>query len=219
MKTDEQIQKDVMEELRWEPSLHASEIGVAVKEGAVTLTGEVENYLLKLATERAAKRVKGVKVVVQEVKVNPYIGKQHTDVQIGQAIISALEWHSEVPQAKLSVKVQDGWVTLEGEVDWNYQRRAAEQTIEALKGVRGVTNLIRVKSSAVAQDVKYKILDALRRNAILEAQQIKVEADGSKVVLKGKVHSWTERKEAEEAAWAAPGVISVEDELIVSDSY
>lgn len=208
-----------MEELRWEPSLHASEIGVAVKEGAVTLTGEVENYLLKLATERAAKRVKGVKVVVQEVKVNPYIGKQHTDVQIGQAIISALEWHSEVPQAKLSVKVQDGWVTLEGEVDWNYQRRAAEQTIEALKGVRGVTNLIRVKSSAVAQDVKYKILDALRRNAILEAQQIKVEADGSKVVLKGKVHSWTERKEAEEAAWAAPGVISVEDELIVSDSY
>lgn len=208
-----------MEELRWEPSLHASEIGVAVKEGAVTLTGEVENYLLKLATERAAKRVKGVKVVVQEVKVNPYIGKQHTDVQIGQAIISALEWHSEVPQAKLSVKVQDGWVTLEGEVDWNYQRRAAEQTIEALKGVRGVTNLIRVKSSAVAQDVKYKILDALRRNAILEAQQIKVEADGSRVVLKGKVHSWTERKEAEEAAWAAPGVISVEDELIVSDSY
>lgn len=217
MKTDERLQKDVMEELRWEPSLHASEIGVAVKDGVVTLTGEVDNYMLKMTTERATKRVKGVKVVVQEVKVNPSFAKQHTDAQIGQAIASAFEWHSEIPQEKLHVKVQDGWVTLDGEVDWNYQRQAAERTIETLKGIRGVSNLIIVRARVVVQDVQHKIVDAFKRNAVLDAQRIRVETNGNKVILRGKVHSWSERKEAEDAAWSAPGVLAVEDNLSVED--
>lgn len=216
MKTDERLQEDVMDELRWEPMLHACEIGVAVKDGVVSLTGEVDSYALKLATERAAKRVLGVKVVAQEVTVKPTFGSKFTDEAIGHAIVRAFEWHTEIPHDKLNVKVQQGWVTLEGQVDWNYQRSAAERAIESLTGVRGVTNLIRVKSHIVAQDVRDKIMKALKRSAVVEAQQIKVETNGNKVILRGNVHSWAERKAAENAAWSAPGVMAVEDDLVVA---
>ncbi|GAB4048925.1 BON domain-containing protein [Spirosoma litoris] len=216
MKTDEQIQKNVQDELRYEPLLHAAQIGVAVKQGVVTLTGEVDNYLMKIATERAAKRVQGVKVVVQEVGVKPIFGQPHTDEQIAQSIVSSFEWHSAVPAEKIRVKVQSGWVTLEGQVDWNYQRQAAERSVESLLGVKGVTNLITVHPVLLAKDVKSSIVDAFKRSAALEAQQITVETIGSKVRLHGKVHSWSERREAENTAWAAPGVLMVEDELVVT---
>ncbi|QIP15130.1 BON domain-containing protein [Spirosoma aureum] len=216
MKTDETLQKDVMSELRWEPVLNAAEIGVAVKNGVVTLTGEVNNYLMKMAAERAAKRVTGVMVVAQEITVKPIDSEQHGDEQIGQAIIRSFGWHSQVPQDLIQVKVQHGWVTLEGEVEWNYQLQAAERAVETISGVKGVSNLIRVKPQVIAQDVNAKIIDALKRNAVVEAQQIKVETNGNKVTLRGKVHSWAERKEVENAAWAAPGVMAVEDDLVVT---
>lgn len=215
MKTDETIQRNVMDELRWEPALHASEIGVAVKNGIVTLTGEVENYSSKLATERAAKRVQGVKVVVQEVQVKPTFDTQHTDQQIGQAIVNAFQWHSDIPADNLKAKVQDGWVTLEGNVNWQYQRKAAEWAVEALMGVKEVTNKIEVKPQITAKDIKDKIVEAFHRSAALDAEQIIVEASGNKVTLSGKVHSWNERREAENTAWAAPGVQLVEDSLLV----
>lgn len=219
MKTDENLQADVMEELRWEPTLHASQIGVAVKEGIVTLTGEVKSYVARTATERAAKRVQGVKAVVQEVGVKPGGGKQHSDEQIAHAIVQWLEWHSEIPQDLIDVTVQDGRVTLEGEVAWHFQRKAAVRSAESVLGVKGVNNHIRVKPGVEKVDVKNKIRNALKRSALVEAQQIKVETKGNQVVLKGKVHSWTERKEAEEAAWSAPGVTSVENDLVVSLFY
>ncbi|GAB4033812.1 BON domain-containing protein [Spirosoma jeollabukense] len=215
MKTDETLQKDVMSELRWEPVLNAAEIGVAVKDGVVTLTGEVDNYLMKMAAERAAKRVKGVTVVTQEITVNSVFGG-HSDEEIGQAILRSFDWHSQVPQSMIKVKVQRGWVTLEGEVDWNYQSQAAERAVETISGVKGVSNLIRVKPQVIAQDVNLKIIDALKRNAVVEAQQIKVETNGNKVILRGKVHSWAERKEVENAVWSAPGVLIVEDDLVVT---
>lgn len=216
MKTDEMLQKDVMDELRWEPVLHANEIGVAVKKGVVTLTGEVDNYAMKMATERAVKRVQGVEVVAQEVTVKSLFGAGHTDEHIGQAIVRSFEWHSELSHDNLDTKVQHGWVTLEGKVDWNYQRQAAERAVESLIGVKGVTNLIQVKPRVVAQDVKSKIEKAFSRSAVLEAQHIKVETNGTKVTLSGKVHTWAERREAERAAWAALGVTTVEDNLVVA---
>jgi len=216
MKTDEQIQRDAQAELRYEPLLHASQIGVAVKDGVVTLTGEVDSYLMKIATERAVKRVQGVKVVVQEVAVKPTSGQPHTDEQIAHSVISSFRWHSAVPASQLNIKVQAGWVTLEGSVDWQYQRQAAEHAVEALMGVHGVTNLITVKPVVLAKDVKSSIIDAFKRSAALEAQKIIVETNGSKVTLRGKVHSWSERREAENTAWSAPGVLMVEDDLVVT---
>ncbi|GAB4020187.1 BON domain-containing protein [Spirosoma koreense] len=215
MKTDETLQKDVMDELRWEPILHATEIGVAVKEGVVTLSGEVDSYGMKMAAEHAAKRVKGVKVVVQKVVVKPALDG-HSDEQIGQAILRSFGWHSQVPQDMIQVKVQNGWVTLVGEVDWNYQLQAAERAVETISGVKGVSNLISVKPKVTAQDVAEKITDALKRNAAIEAQEIKVETNGNKVILRGKVHSWVERREIENAVWSAPGVLSIEDDLVVT---
>ncbi|GAB4048954.1 BON domain-containing protein [Spirosoma litoris] len=215
MKTDKTLQNDVMEELRWEPVLNATEIGVAVKDGVVTLSGEVDNYMMKMAAERATKRVKGVTVVAQEITVKSILSGQ-SDEQIGQAISRSFDWHTQVPQDLVQAKVQHGWVTLEGEVDWNYQRQAAERSVETLSGVKGVSNLIRVKPKVVAKDVNVKIVDALKRNAVVEAQQIKVETNGNKVILRGKVHSWAERKEVENAVWAAPGVMAIEDDLVVT---
>ncbi len=216
MKTDEMIQKDVMEELRWDPILNACQIGVGVSDGVVTLSGEVNTYQQKIATEQAAKRVEGVKAVAQEVIVVPLFGSQPSDVQIAHAIVSSFEWHTEIPNKKLEVKVQKGWVTLEGEVNWNYQRQAAERTVNSIGGVKGVTNLIRIKPIVEAQDIKKKIESAFKRSAVVEAQQIKVETNGNNVILGGKVHSWFERRAAETAAWSAPGVVSVTDNIVVT---
>lgn len=224
IKTDEKIQTDVMDELRWEPILHASEIGVSVRNGVVTLTGQVDNYSMKMAAERAAQRVQGVEVMVQEVGVNPLFGTRHTDEEIAQAIMRSFEWHNEIPHANLDAKVEEGWITLTGEVEWNHEREAAAQAVKSFMGVKGVTNEIHVKPRAGAQDVKNKIVNAFRRSAVLEAQQIRVETDVqirvetdvSKVTLSGKVHTWADRREAAAAAWAASGVTTVEDNLVVA---
>ncbi|MDJ1506438.1 BON domain-containing protein [Xanthocytophaga agilis] len=214
MKSDFSLQQDVINELRWEPTLHSTEIGVAVKDGVVTLSGYVQNYSMKVAAENTAKRVKGVRAVAQEITVKS-IGSQTTDEDIAHAILNSFKWHSEIPEDKIKIRVQKGWVTLEGQVDWHYQRNAAESAIQFLVGVKGVSNLISVKPAVVVSDVKTKIIAALQRNATLEGQQIDVEAIGTKIILKGKVHSWIERKEAEHAAWAAPGVTNVEDDLVI----
>ncbi len=216
MKTDEMIQKDVTEELHWDPILNACKIGVAVSEGVVTLSGEVNTYRKKIATEHAAQRVEGVRAIVQEIIVTPVSVNQYSDLQIAHAIISSFEWHTEIPHEDLKIKVQKGWVTLEGEVNWNYQRQAAERMVSSIGGVKGLTNLIIVKPIVEAQDVKNKISNALKRSAIVKAQKIKVETNGNKVTLAGRVRSWYERRAAEAAAWSAPGITSVVDNITIS---
>ncbi len=216
-KPDEIIQADVMAELRWEPILQAATIGVSVKDGVATLTGEVDTYLMKLATEQAAKRVEGVKVVVQDVVVNTSLTPLDSDERLAHSIVSSFDWDSAVPQNQIAVKVQAGWITLDGQVDWNYQRLAAERALERLTGVKGVSNLITLKPRVVARDIRNQIEKAFKRSAVLEAQQIKVEANGTEVTLRGHVQSWAECREAEEAAWSAPGVASVENRLIVTN--
>ena len=215
MKPDLEIQKDVMEELRWSPLLNASEIGVAVKSGVVTLSGNVDTYTKKLAAENAAKNVAGVKAVAQEIDVRISDFGKRTDTDIAQAVLNALKWHSAVKEDKIKMKVEDGWVTLEGEVEWEFQRSAARNSVENLLGVKGITNNIKVMPAVAATDVARKIGAAFHRSATLDSQKINLEVVGSKVVLKGKVRSYAEKKDAENAAWLAPGVSKVENDLLI----
>ena len=215
MKTDEQIQKDVMEEISWEPQLDATEIGVAVHNGVVTLSGNVNTYLKKLAAERAAKRVKGVLGVAMDIEVRLGIDNQRNDTEIATAAVQALKWHTSVPEDKIRVAVEDGWITLEGQVRWQYQKTAAVDAVHSLTGVKGVTNLISLMQTVDTAAIKDKIRKALERNADVEASRIKVEASGNKVVLRGKVNSWNERRIVENVAWATPGVTAVEDDLLI----
>lgn len=216
MKTDNELQKDVMDELKWEPRVKETNIGVAVNDGVVTLSGYVDSYIEKIHAERAASRVLGVKAVVEEIKVKLLSSYECSDEDLAQAAVRALEWNNLIPKDRIKVLVQDGRVTLRGDVDWRYQKEEAENTICCLRGVSVVDNLISVKPSLKPQDVKAKIEGALQRNAVLDARQIKVETEGSKVVLSGTVRSWVEREQARWAAWAAPGVTQVEDNLIIS---
>lgn len=213
MKTDSEIQKNVMAELNWEPLLNANEIGVAVKNGIVTLSGRVETYSKKLTAEDVAKRVVGVKAVVVDIDVSiASLGKK-TDVDIASAAVSALKWNTSVPDNKIKVLVEDGWVTLEGEVEWEYQSTAAKNAVNNLMSVRGVTNNIKVVSLIKAVDIKNKISAAFLRSATIDADRINISTEGSKVTLKGKVRSYVEKKDAEKAAWLAPGVNKVENNL------
>jgi osmotically-inducible protein OsmY len=217
MKNDLELQRDVFDELKWEPAVHSTDIGVTVKDGVVTLEGVVDSYPEKWAAERAAKRVAGVKALALELEVKlPVFGK-HTDADIAKAAEDALEWNVLVPRDRIKVTVEKGFLTLEGEVNWQTERSEAERAVRYLTGVKGVANEITVKPKALPTDVKAKIEAALNRNAILDAQQIKVEADGGKVTLRGTVSSWAERDEAEAAAWAAPGVEEVKDFIAVTD--
>lgn len=214
MKTDSEIQRDVIDELKWEPILEAAEIGVTVHNAIVTLSGYVSNYAKKFAAEKATWRVKGVKAVAEELEVQ--LGEDKpTDAEIAGSIINTLKWHTSIPDEQIKVKVSDGWVYLTGEVDWNYQKESAFKAIRVLKGVRGVTNMIDVKPNINTTVVQDNIRKALERSADFEADQIKVETLGNKVILKGTTRSFEERKAAERAAWSAPGVMSVEDELII----
>lgn len=209
--TDQEIQTDVMAELRWDPSVPATEIGVVVKDGVVTLTGTVDTYMKKWRAEEVAHRVNGVIAVANDIQVRS-IGER-TDSDIAAAALHALSWNSTVPQGKVHVTVDKGWVTLKGDVEWQYQRQEAERVVRRLLGVKGVSNLITVKPATTPSDLKRKIEDALVRNAQVDAERITVEVQGSKAVLRGKVRSWAEREEAERVAWLAPGITSVDNQI------
>ena len=212
------LQHDVQEELQWEPSVDASRIGVAaVEPGVVTLTGSVATFAEKVGAERAAKRVSGVRAVANDIEVQPIGSMKRTDTDIAHAVLRALEWDIAVPHENINARLDDGWVILEGEVALQFQRGAAENAVRRLSGVRGVTNHIRLQAGPAVEtaEVKHRIEAALRRSAEIDARGIQVEARDRVVTLRGRVRTWAEREEAERAAWGAPGVLSVKDELIV----
>ena len=213
---DAQLRHDLEDELEWEPSLNATEIGVAVHDGVVTLTGYVESYTEKRKAERVAKRVRGVKAVANEIEVRMPGTSQRTDAEIARTAFDALTWEITVPDDRIKISVSQGWVYLEGDVDWQYQRTAAEQAVHSLVGVRGVTNQVVVKPQASAAEVKSRIEAAFRRNAELDAQQVRVELGDGKVTLHGQLHSWAERDEVDRMAWAARGVSEVENLIMVT---
>jgi osmotically-inducible protein OsmY len=215
-RTDALIQSDVMAELKWEPRVKPNEIGVAVKDGVVTLTGWVDSYTKRWAAEEAAHRVRGVKAVANDIEVKLSGSDQKTDADIAAAAVRALEWDAFLSIDKLDVTVSKGWVTLQGEVEWQFQRNEAERVVRRLTGVKGVSNLIVVKPRVTPSDIKKKIEQALIRTAQSDANNITVDVDGTKVTLKGTVRSWAERKEAERQAWAAPGVTSVDNRITIS---
>lgn len=215
MRSDREIQHDVLEELQWEPSLEAARIGVAADHGVVVLTGHVDTYARKWQAEKAAKRVAGVEAVANDIEVEHHEMTSPDDASIAQRALSALDWNVSVPKHRLHVSVANGWLTLEGDVEWYYQKRSAEDAVRDLMGVRGITNNIVVKPRVRAAEVKEKIEAALRRSAECDAQKIAVETTGSEVVLRGTVRSWAEHEDAIHAAWAAPGVTRVEDHLAI----
>lgn len=215
MKTDAQLQRDVIEELKWDPSVGRGEIGVAARDGVVTLSGQVDTYAQKYAAEAAAKRVGGVRAVAEDLLVQPPLTSTRTDTDMAHAALAAIRWDTEVPQDALTLRVENGWITLEGAVEWNYQKSAAERAVRYLTGVRGLTNLIVVRPDVSVSELRNKIEEALKRSAALDAKHIEVEAHEGSVVLSGKVRSWAERVDAERAAWSAPGVSNVEDRILI----
>jgi osmotically-inducible protein OsmY len=217
MKTNFELQQDVINELRWEPLLGvgSTEIGVSAKDGVVSLSGEVSSYAKKIAAENAARRVKGVKVVA--VDLNVVIPGKHTytDIDLSKAVMDALKWHTAVEEESIKARVENGWVYLEGETKWEYQKNAAEKAIQNLAGIKGIINHIRVQPSLNAGDIKREITAAFHRSATLDAASVSIEVSNNQVILKGKVRSLAEKKDAERTAWKAPGVSEVVNKLEV----
>lgn len=215
MKTDAQLKTDITEELQWDPSINAAHVGVTAKNGVVTLTGHLSTFAEKHAIERAAQRVEGVKAVAIELDVKLSPGHKRSDSEIAEAAESAFQWSVLIPGERIQVKVEKGWVSLNGELDWEYQRSSAEKAVRALTGVVGVSNNITLKPLVAAADLKNRIRDALSRHAEREAKNIEVTVSGSTVTLRGRVDSWAERTAAQGAAWAAPGIGLVVNDLAV----
>jgi osmotically-inducible protein OsmY len=217
MKTDAQLQQDVMDELKWDPSVKAA-IRVDVKDGVVTLSGYVDSYSKKWAADRAAARVFGVKAVAEEIQVRLPGYLKRPDESIARVASNALEWDVSVPHDRVKVQVQNGSVTLTGEVDWWFQKNAAENAVRHLVGVVSVSNGITItpESKHLDEDVKTNIESAFHRNAVLDARRITVETSGGKVILRGSVHSWLEREQVQRAAWASPGVSEVESHITIN---
>lgn len=213
MRADVDIQKDVMEELTWEPLLHASEIGVAVKHGIVTLSGTVDSYKKKILAERAAQRVTGVRAVAEDIEVRLNEDGQKNDTEIAEAIITSLNWHSALQAGKIKIKVENGWVILEGETEWEFQSKAAQTIIENTLGVCGITNHIKIVPLLSPYEVKKRISAAFHRSATVDSDKVEINVDAGKVILSGKVRSYAEKKDAEKAAWLAPGVNTVINRL------
>jgi osmotically-inducible protein OsmY len=217
MKTDLQLQRDVLEELKFESSIREAEIGVAAKGGVVTLTGTVDSYAEKFSAERTAERVAGVKAVADELKVKLPGSHQRSDTDIAHAAVNALRWDIQVPDDRIKATIEDGWITMEGEVEWQYQKWAGERAVRNLTGVKGVTNLIGVKpKKASSYEVGQRIKDSIRRHAERDADRIRIESKDGRVTLRGTVSSYAERQDAERAAWQAPGVTKVDDLIAVT---
>jgi osmotically-inducible protein OsmY len=216
MKNDMELRRDIQDELKWDPRVRDAEIGVAAKDGVVTLSGHVETYAQKYAAERAAERVSGVRAIAEELEIKLPSVHMRTDTEIAHKVADALKWDIEVPDEAVKAKVENGWVTLEGQTDWQYQKTAAERAVRYLTGVKGVANLIHIRSRVSAYDVSQHIKDALRRTAEADADKIQVEAHEGKVTLRGTVRSYAEMRDAERAAWSASGVTDVEDKMTIA---
>ena len=216
MRKDDDFKDDVLAEIDWDPQIESTQVGVTVKDGAVSLLGTVSSYTEKLAAERAAKRVKGVHAIAEEIDVKYPSDRSVDDENIAERISHIIEWNASIPKDTVQAKVQNGFVILSGDVDWNYQREMAGSQIAGVRGVTGVSNLIAVKPRVAREDVSREINRALHRSADLEASNVSVDVAGGQVTLSGNVKAWHERKLVEDAVWAAPGVTHVVDNIRVA---
>jgi osmotically-inducible protein OsmY len=212
---DTVLRQDIIDALDFEPSINAANIGVTVSDGVITLTGHVPTFREKIAAENAVRRIKGVKAIAEEIEVRPDGTNMMADDEIAKRAVNSIRWNVSIPADKVQVEVQKGWVTLTGKLEWQYQKTATADAVRSLAGVTGVSNNIQIVSPANSVDIRKRIEDAMKRDAEVEAQSIRVNVRGGKVTLNGKVKTWSERQAAEQAAWSSPGVHAVDDRLAI----